>query len=308
MTILDSSTHALAISAVTYDALLVADLAARLAARLGASPVWSGALSSTEDRLAPLLQPDVSRTVLVLAQRLWGADDDSTAADAAVLRGRVARDPSSVLVVLVDDEPLPSWMANVGHCELSVVGVDGVAAFVLRSMGVDGVPSSLEALDAPAVETHHRWPDRPLPFLGQPRAHGALRREFDAICSELEPRFDTKAAHGDGRVRELHKLPHRIIARLDDVGVSFSWVPGRAGTVADGRLMVIEWGGVAAGKGRTALQSAQPVRECVYTAEATSNDDWCWRASGPNGRASSTANLVGEWMAGAAMTAARATA
>jgi hypothetical protein len=148
-----------------------------------------------------------------------------------------------------------------------------------------------------------RWSDLPTPFLGQTRAHSTLRRELESLSAALQAGIDVAKRDDDDRVCELHKLPHRFVARLDDVGISFSWVPGRNGTVADGRLMVIEWSGVASGRGIAALRAAQAVRECVYRVDAESPDAWCWRADRPNGRASSTRNLANEWVAAARMTA-----
>jgi hypothetical protein len=61
--------------------------------------------------------------------------------------------------------------------------------------------------------------------------------------------------------------------------------------------MVIEWDGLGTARGADAMKTARAVRECVYIAEATSNDDWHWRAESVNGRASSTADLAAEWTA-----------
>src|SRR5205085_4880969 len=98
---------------------------------------------------------------------------------------------------------------------------------------------------------------------------------------------------------ELQSLPNRLVARCDDVGISFSWLAGRLGTVADGRLMVIEWSGVEKqARGVGALQAATPVRETVYHAEGTGPESWHWRQDVPNGQAYSTGNLVAEWFAG----------
>jgi hypothetical protein len=293
----------LAISAVSYDTLLVNDVVSRLAPRLGDLPAWSGS-ASIEGLVAPLVHEDVSRLVLVLVQRLWG-HDDATAAESAVLRDRACRAPRSVIVVSLDDDPLPRWMAPLRHCELASSGVDGIVRFALDAIADAGgtVRAGWTARSAEAPTSAARWSDPPTPFLDQPRAYGALRRELDELYIELQPRLDQVGGRGGEHTLELHQTPNRVIARLDDVSVSFSWVPGRAGTVADGRLMVIEWSGIGGDRGFGALRAARPVRECVYSAEANSTDDWRWRADVPNGRASSTANLVGEWMAGATMTA-----
>jgi hypothetical protein len=81
--------------------------------------------------------------------------------------------------------------------------------------------------------------------------------------------------------------------------MSFSWVAASVGTVADGRLLVIQWDGAAPrNRGIAAMASATPVRERVYRAEGTSPESWRWRDDVPNGRAWSTAHLVAEWLAG----------
>lgn len=296
--------HDLAISAVSYDKLLVADLIPALTARLGAAPVWAGAEPLADVAVASPLHEDVSRVLLVLAQRLWG-HDGLTSADAEAVRERVRRKPGSVVVVSLDDVPLPDWMEGLSTRPFAKAGIDGVVDFALEAIVAAGgtVPRAAEsdsAIDLPAAS---RWPEAPRPFLGQPRAYSALRRELDALCAALEPRRAAVDIVDGAHAWELHKLPNRVVAYSDEVGVSFSWVPGRVGTVADGRLMVIEWSGIAQARGSAALRTARPLRECVYSAEATGSDDWRWRMDAPNGRASSTESLVGEWMAGATMTA-----
>ena len=291
--------HDLAISAVSFDALLVNELVAAIAPRLQSAPVWDNAVAPS------VLSADVSRVALVLAQRLWGrGDEEATTTDAEVLRERARRKPKSVIVVTLDDEELPSWMHGLRQCELAAVGVDGVAQFALEAIASAGGSVRGTRTPEPTADATEpmRWPYTPVPFLGQPRAHGALRRELDSIYAELEPLFESDVQASEG-IFELHQQPNRIVARLAGVGVSFSWVAGRQGTVADGRLMVIEWSGVAARRGVGALGTARPVRECLYSPEARSVDEWCWRADVPNGRASSTANLVREWLACATMTA-----
>jgi len=70
-----------------------------------------------------------------------------------------------------------------------------------------------------------------------------------------------------------------------------------ARTAAHDPAVIVDRGtrGVAALKFATPV----PVRERVYHVEGSEPDDWRWRVDGPNGRASSTQNLAGEWLAGA---------
>lgn len=285
--------HDLAISAVPYDAILVRDLIASLGARLERPPV----VRTSED------VREGSSVVLVLHQRLWG-HECVTAIDAAVDLPALARDnPASMLVVELDDEPLPEWMAPLRRCALPAEGVDGIVALALDAIrGAGG--RVIEAPAAPAAAPRDAalsWTNAPTPFLGQLRAHSVLRHELEALTADLQTRCDAAGGSDGEHVAELYKLPHRVVARMDDVSVSFSWVPGRAGTVADGRLMVIEWRGMSQGRGMAALRAAQLTREAVYTAESADGGQWCWRTDAPHGRASSTGHLVAEWMQGASI-------
>ena len=290
----------LAISAVSYDALLVEELILKLATRLESVPTWSGLTPVTDEESSPLGE-HASRVVVVLGQRLWGTDA-STTKDALILQQRIKRKKKSVVVVTLDREPLPAWMVALPRVDLATGGITGVMDFVLDAITDAGgkVVGPVEPVISNAPR-EHRWPDPPTPYLGQSRAQGALRRELDALCAELEPRFDVKRDPASDHILELYKLPHRVVARVDGVGVSFSWVAGAHGTVADGRLMVIEWNGIAATRGSGAMRTAKAVREVVYVPEATAAENWRWRMELPNGRASSTADLVGEWIAVATM-------
>jgi hypothetical protein len=293
----------LAISAVSYDALLVQDLITKLARRLESVPTWMGQVPSVDGAGSPL-DEQAARVVVVLGQRLWGSDAPTTA-DASALQRRIKRKRPAVVVVALDREPLPPWMTALPRIDLATKGIDGVVEFVLAAVadagGTIGDASETASADEPPA---HRWPEQPTPYLGQSRAHGALRRELDALGAELEPQFDVKRDPASHHILELYKLPFRVVARVDGVGVSFSWVAGPQGTVADGRLMVIEWNGIATNRGSSAMRTAKAVREVLYAPEATTADNWCWRMDVPNGRASSTADLVGEWIAGATMSMA----
>lgn len=141
--------------------------------------------------------------------------------------------------------------------------------------------------------------DGPAPFLAQLRAHSSLRRELDAIGAQLELYLRGGASTRDRSIG-LTILPNRFTARLGPVGVTISWVPGRTGTVEDGRLLVIEWHGVQGAQlGNGAFTSATPGRQRIYRAEATEAADWRWRDEAVNGHACTTATLVGECISNA---------
>jgi len=296
--------HDLAISAVPYDSMLVAELSTCLAPRLRTPPVWAGNVIHDSEDAATTMLGDSSRLVLVLHQRLW-RHDGMTQSDDAALRQRLRRRPGSVRVVTLDDEPVPDWLARVPRCDFAAAGLDGVAEFAIDAITASGGsprrPSHAPASGAPADAPRH-WPEGPPAFLTQTRAFSALRRELDALGAELRSRLPLDVPRGSDRTIELHTLPHRLVLRLDGVGISFSWVGGRQGTVSDGRLLVIQWeGAVSRARGIAAMQAATPVRERVYRPEGAGPDSWCWRCDEPNGRASSTANLAAEWLAGASI-------
>lgn len=156
------------------------------------------------------------------------------------------------------------------------------------------LPSTEAATDA-------RWPNGPAPFLTQPRAFSTLRRELDALASAFAPTPERQRADAPERTFELHVLPHRLIVRMSDVAVSFSWVAGRAPTVGEGRLLVIAWRGVVTEtRGIAALKSATPMIERTYRPSATAPESWQWELEDGSGRACTTAGLADEWKGRAA--------
>jgi hypothetical protein len=299
-----------AISAVAYDAMLVAELADSIGPRLRAPACWrreieiadAGTSTHPTNGDADAMSTDASRIALVLHQRLWGRDP-ATIADDGLLRRRLRARPKSLCVVTLDDSPLPDWLRTAPQCDFAQAGIAGTVSFVL-----DAIVDAGGSLRPPFIQQEippdkgTRWPEGPAPFLKQPRAESALRRELDALAHQLAPLLETEQRLGENRVVEVLALPHRLIVRLDGIGISFSWVPDRSGAVGDGRLLVIEWHGVVSElRGASALRSATPTRERVYRPEGTDPDSWRWRVDGPNGRACSTSNLAAEWVASAAL-------
>ncbi|MFI5230307.1 MAG: hypothetical protein ACHQWU_14630, partial [Gemmatimonadales bacterium] len=230
----------LAVSAVPYDAAFVSELFATLAPRLVTKPVWEGHASGNgfEPALgtgnASTLVADQSRLALVIHQRLW-QHHDATRAHEPLLRERVRAHPESVRVVTLDDTPVPRWLASVQQCGLAAAGLDGAAQLALDAIeSSGGAVARARVADAP-VEPSPRWSDSPAPFLAQPRAQSALRRELDALAAQLEQSVDPERARRPERGIEIFALPHRSIVRVDDAGLSLSWVTGNGSTVADGR-------------------------------------------------------------------------
>ena len=283
-----------AISAVASDGGLVTELLAELAPRLPTPPEWRGEHARPDAELAPLLNADHSRVALVLHQQLWH-HDARTLCDAAVLRSRVLARRGSVCVLALDDSPVASWLARAPRYALAESGRAGAVDFVVGIVAAAGgtVKPQPHRRDEPVA----RWPEPPTPFLAQPRAHSALRHELDGMVAVLKREIEHARAAQPDRPFELHVLPHRVIARLDDVAISFSWVTGRVATVSDGRLLVIAWRGVAGGvRGVAALKSAAPIHERVYVADGTKPEVWCWRAEDLARQPYATAHLVADWL------------
>jgi hypothetical protein len=289
-------THDVDISAVPYDAILVAELVARMTPKLRAAPYWPG--GATVETMA-IVEP--SRLVVVLHQRLWGRDV-ITSRDESTLKARAESDPRSVLVVTLDDAALPEWLLVAQRCDFTATGLDGTAAFVLAA--VTELGGELQEVTVTPATTHPVGLSHSAPpsFLAQPRAQATLRKELDGLAADLRSRLKTEEALDAARIVEFHSLPNRLVARVDGVGLSFSWINAGLGSVALGRLLVIQWDALDKEvRGIRALRPAVPVRERSYYAEGGDAASWCWRADDPNGRASSTANLAAEWFAGASL-------
>ncbi|HEY9226951.1 MAG TPA: hypothetical protein VIP11_09910, partial [Gemmatimonadaceae bacterium] len=191
------------------------------------------------------LSADASRVVVVLHQRLW-RHDEMTRIDDVVLRERALTRPESIRVVTLDDQPVPRWLAEAPRRDLAVDGIDEVAEFVIAAVAsAGGSVYHKPAPPEPPAQAERVWPERPPPFLAQPRAFSSLRRELDSLAVELEPNRTSKKSHDADQSAELLTLPNRMVLRVEDVGISFSWVSGQVNTVSDGRLLVIQWEGVS---------------------------------------------------------------
>jgi hypothetical protein len=295
----------LAISAVPYDVACVAELSAHLELRLRTPIIWLGAVNLENDTpnvgsISPLTG-DYSRVAVVLHQRLWG-HDAMTRIDETTLRERLERRPESIRVVALDDHPVPEWLSGVARCDLSTDGIAGVSDFLVDAITQHGGFATMAPEAGPATPDEPGWREGPPRFLVQPRALSALRRELDALAEALAPNGQQKKSSGADKTFELQTLPNRIVVRVNDVGVSFSWMAGPLGVVADGRLMVVQWAGATPyTRGVGTLRFATAVRERMYRVDSDGPENWSWRVDSPNGRACSTVNLAAEWLAGAAI-------
>lgn len=287
----------LAISAVLSDAGLVAELIAGVAPRLRSTPEWRpDPRHIPTDGVGPL-GAEHSRIALVLHQHLWRHDEEMQR-DATLLRERLRQRSGSVCVIMLDDAPLPGWLGRAPRHDVAATGRAGALAFVLDAIAAAGGTVRPEPARSAASAPRPQWPEPPTPFLSQPRAHSALRHELDTIIGELKPMIERCRAAQPERTFDLQLLPHRVVAQVDDVAITFSWLSGRLPTIADGRLLVIAWRNVASGmRGTDALKSATPIHERIYVADGTSSEAWRWRADDLTLRPYTSAHLAAEWMA-----------
>lgn len=182
-----------------------------------------------------------------------------------------------------------------------------------RTDPAEGTPEGADEANPPAWASFRS--DGPTPYLSQPRAQSALRQQLAVMAAGLVTELDRRRASEPTATHELQVLPNRLIARLGGAGLSFSWIAAlgaQALSVADGRLLVIQWTGVTTERsGLAALRSAHPVCERVYRPEAVDPEHWQWRldegevlddADRGGGSPCSTSALVAEWLAASAST------
>ena len=289
-----------AISAVTSDVGLVLDLQTQLAPDLTVVSPQRDVLSTDDDMPSPL-DSTYSQLAVILHQRLW-PHDAATRRDEVILRERIREHPKSICVLMLDDTPAPRWLSKATCYDLATRGRASMIDFILDAAAAARGSARAHRRQPPETEPAVRWPQPPAPFLSQPRAHSALRHELDAIAEELEAEIERYRATSPDQVFELHVVPYRLIARLNEIALTVSWISGPQSTVADGRLMVIAWRDVSSQKrGVEALRSASPTRERIYHATGSTADEWCWRADDVTDMPYSSANLAADWIARAAV-------
>jgi hypothetical protein len=293
----------LAVSAVASDAGLVAELIADISSRLQTAPAWHPTPSENVDAAAVEVPfaATTSRVVLVLFHHLW-LHDPIVQRDLPLLRERLAAEPGSVCVLSLDRTPLPAWLRGADRYDLLRKGREGAAAFVVDAVARAGGLVGELSRQAVPDEAPVRWPEPPAPFLSQQRALSALRHELDSLAAALEAAIDEAQVAQPDRTFDLQVSPQRMVARLDDVAVSFSWLAGRTPSVAEGNLLVIGWQGVTPGpRGITSLRTAAVMHEQSYVADGDAPSSWRWRSVDAVAHPYSSASLVAEWMARASI-------
>ena len=223
-----------AISAVSYDALLVAELSARLGLQLSMPAVWHATVADLRpdpeaDAANTALMAETARVVVVLHQRLWG-HDETTAADALALRERIrAKQHKSIRVIALDAEPIPAWLKTAPSCVLGDVGVEGVAKTVVAGVAAQGGNVGAAPV-TPVVEAappRPAWSEPHATFMSQPRALTALRHEFETLTAKLAECVKVESDRLGDVQAELHTAPQRLVVQIGSVALSMSWVAGR---------------------------------------------------------------------------------
>jgi hypothetical protein len=285
----------LAISAVASDGAFVAEVSTELADQLSIPAQWDGESGAAGADRGSLVRADHSRVALVLHHHLW-LHDSQMVSDAAALRARDSGRGGSVCVLALDDSPVATWLARAPRYDLRESGRAGVAKFVVSTVAATGgvVKPQSHLGDGPLTSSL----DVPTPFLGQPRAHSALRRELDGIVDLLREQREREHDERPSAPFDLHVLPNRVVAYFDNVAVSFSWVPGRRGTVSDGRLLVIAWRDVNSALPRVpSLKAALPFYEREYVPDGDAPAEWRWRTADRARQPYASSQLVADWVA-----------
>jgi hypothetical protein len=277
----------IAISAVDFDALAVAELQRRLEQRLRHG-VFTSVASTAAPRSAAAatlarhaFEKD-ARVVVVFHQRLWGTTS-STEADSIAIRARIAKSGKrSVYVIQLDGSPLPSWLrVGAKHRSASPAGdvvVDQIIDTVVEAGGTPH-PDTGERLAARKAVEDDRARARTT-FLTSQRAITLVTRELDKLSTEVTRFCGEVGRLPEGLVPAVRRTPDRYTVQIGPVGLSFSWIRGRSNSIADGQLLVIEWAGQLADKLAAAdveVHTAIPTFEHVLQPHATGPEDWQWR-------------------------------
>lgn len=293
----------LAISAVASDAAFVSELIADVSKSLNTTPSWTiNATEGTNDnRLS--FAAETSRVVLVLYHHLW-LHDEATQRDVPLIRQRLEANAGAVCVLSLDGTPLPRWLQKAGRYDLTDGGREGMVGFVVDAVSAAGGRVTAAAPAPVVADGAVSWADAPKAFMSQQRAQSTLRHELDALAEQLEAAVDRSRAAQPDLLFEMRIVPQRMIARLGDVAISFSWLAGRSASVAEGSLLAIGWRGIPADvRGMAALQSATVIHEQSYVADGDAPNAWRWRTVNAVGHPYSSSNLVEEWMARATIAA-----
>src|SRR5579859_5975798 len=120
---------------------------------------------------------------------------------------------------------------------------------------------------------------------------------------EIEQRVEGIESLATEPKTDVRRAPGRCVVQLGPVSVTISWVRSRDETIANGRMMVVHWRGVAGGGGPWMQEQAtmghpqlKPGRQPKAVAllsqrdlvpDATSEADWRWQDEASGERLSS---------------------
>jgi len=123
------------------------------------------------------------------------------------------------------------------------------------------------------------------PFLSTPRAVSVCAREFARLGDCLADGVAGLFTDVIDRERSVRRSPDRCIIQIGRAAVTVAWIRTRR-DAAEGELLIIHWRGTVAPtmhqqfeRARELTQSATPLSESVFLAEATCETDWMWRSS-----------------------------
>ncbi len=122
------------------------------------------------------------------------------------------------------------------------------------------------------------------PYLSTPRALIACAREFDRLAAEVSEQAALLDLGAADQKADIKRAPGRCIVQAGPVALTVSWIKARADTVAEGRLLVIEWEGQVGGAPPPSTSptastrvGAKILREHTFVATATTEEDWSWK-------------------------------
>jgi hypothetical protein len=282
-----------AILGAEYESETARFLGDRLHARLAeAHGVWTrepatadGAAATDDDACAS------ARTVVVLYDRLWGRTSP-TSDDRAAIEARIARGgASSVFFMSLDDSPLPSWARKAKVTDLSRHALNESVETILEAIHSKGGrirATPTEEAETRAASDERQARDRDA-YLGSHRSGPACARELERLADDVVERVEAIERDEAAGEVDIRRGAGRCIIQLGPVALTMSWIRSRTDAVIEGRLMIMEWDGIVR-RGTNQLPERAPVRptsapatllrEDVFVADATAEQNWRWRRDG----------------------------
>ena len=282
-----------AILGAEYESETARFLADRLHARLAeAHGVWTRQLAIADGAVTTADEACTgARTVVVLYDRLWGRTSP-TSDDHAVIEARIARGGgSSVFFVSLDDSPLPSWARKAKVTDLSRHALDESVETILEAVRAKGgrlLAPAPEEVSTRAATDERQARDRDS-YLGSHRSGPACSRELERLADDVVERVEALGRDDAAGEVDIRRGAGRCIIQLGPVALTMSWIRSRTDAVIEGRLMIMEWDGIVR-RGTNQLPERAPVRptsapatllrEDVFVADATAEQNWRWRRDG----------------------------